>query len=213
MEVAGRRAPPPEDEEPHLEPHEVNSPASGETSSAAPVGGFGLQRRHHRDDVYLEYTPADTNKGNPLEAPFPEFHGERPVRDLSWTWETQTPEKFLVGEIKEIIRKRVVEAGLNGATLFFTMRERRVMPLAERRMPMWLYFGTSDQDRAFAEELPEDDLYSWLVIVLKGADRDNFRVLAPFDCKNPPNLRRNEVVDFRQEPVVEDGLGPLGSWP
>ncbi|RLM73710.1 putative gypsy-type retrotransposon RIRE2 [Panicum miliaceum] len=70
------------------------SPAKGETSSAAPVGSFGLQRRPRHDDVYLEYTPADTNKGwhidwfyirNPPEAPFPEFHGERSVRDLSWT--------------------------------------------------------------------------------------------------------------------------------
>ncbi|RLN34268.1 hypothetical protein C2845_PM03G29740 [Panicum miliaceum] len=152
---------------------------------------------HVRDLVTEGVRQGESNKGwhgdwfyirNPLEAPFPEFHGGWPVRDLSWTWGTPTSEKFLAREIKEVIRKRVVEAGLNGATLFFTMRERRVMPLAERRMPMWLYSGPSNPDRAFAEELPEDDVYSWLMMVLKGADRKDFRVLASFDCKNPTNL-------------------------
>ncbi|RLN22071.1 hypothetical protein C2845_PM07G23000 [Panicum miliaceum] len=91
-EVAGWRAPPPEHEEPHPEPHEV--------------------RRPRHDDVYPEYTPAESNKGwhgdlfyirNPPEAPFPEFHGGRPVRDLSWTWGTPMSEKFLAREIKEVI--------------------------------------------------------------------------------------------------------------
>ncbi|RLM69727.1 orf3 [Panicum miliaceum] len=225
-EVARWRAPPPEHEEPHPEPHEVVSflafherglgylahrflrgllhewrlelqhlnlngvlhiagfdnlceaflgiephilSAKGETSSATPVGGFGLQRRPRHDDVYPEYTPAKSNKGwhgdwfyirNPPEASFPEFHGGRPMRDLSWTWGTQTPEKTLVAAIKDVIWERVVEAGLNGVTLFFTMRERLVMPLAERRKSLLLYSGPSDPDRAFAEELPEDDVYS-----------------------------------------------------
>ncbi|RLN25465.1 hypothetical protein C2845_PM07G38910 [Panicum miliaceum] len=88
-------------------------------------------------------------------------------------------EKTIAREIKEIIQKRVVEAGLNGAMLFFTMRERLMMPLAERRKPLWLYSGPSHSDRAFIEELQEDDV---------GADREDFKALAPFDCKCPPNL-------------------------
>ncbi|RLN28108.1 hypothetical protein C2845_PM05G19450 [Panicum miliaceum] len=173
------------------------SPAKGETSSAAPVGGCGLQRRPRHDDVYPEYTPAESNKGwhgdwfyirNPPEAPFPEFHGGRSVLDLSWTWGTQTPEKTLMEAIEDIIQGRVVEAGLNGATLVYTMHERHVMPLAEWMKPLWLYSGLSDPDQAFAEELAEDDVFSWLMMVLKGADLEEFRALAPFDCKNPPNL-------------------------
>ncbi|RLN13364.1 hypothetical protein C2845_PM09G08710 [Panicum miliaceum] len=39
------------------------SPAKGKTSSATPVGGFGLQRRPRHDDVYPKYTPAESNKG------------------------------------------------------------------------------------------------------------------------------------------------------
>ncbi|RLN07826.1 hypothetical protein C2845_PM11G17190 [Panicum miliaceum] len=105
---------------------------------------------------------------NPPEAPFPKFHGECPARDLSWTWETQAEEKLLIEEIKEIIRKRVAEAGLNGATLFFTMRKRCVMPLPERRLPMWLYSISADPDRSLAKELPEDEVVSWLLMVLKG---------------------------------------------
>ncbi|RLN12923.1 hypothetical protein C2845_PM09G12570 [Panicum miliaceum] len=149
---------------------DINTVLYGNTGSN--LGGAYaafVSRRPFHDDVYPEYTPTESNKGwhgdwfyirNPSEAPFPEFHGGRPVRELSWTWGTPTSEKFLAREIKEVIRKHVVEAGLNGATLFFTMREWRVMPLAERRMPLWLYSGPSDLDRAFAEELPEDDVYS-----------------------------------------------------
>ncbi|RLN39003.1 hypothetical protein C2845_PM01G11200 [Panicum miliaceum] len=157
------------------------------------------ERRPHHDDVYPEYTSAESNKEwhgdwfyirNSPEALVPEFHVGRPVRDLSWTWGTLTLEKFLARDIREVIRKRVVGAGLNGATLFFTMRERRVMSLVEQRMPLWLYSGPSDPDRAFTEELQEDDVCSWLMMVLKGADREDFRALAPFDCKNPPNWTR-----------------------
>ncbi|RLM74422.1 hypothetical protein C2845_PM15G03530 [Panicum miliaceum] len=173
------------------------SPAKGATSSATPVGGFSLQRRPHHDDVYPEYTTAESNKGwhgdrfyirNPSEASFPDFHGEWQVRDLSWTWGTLTPEKTLVAAIKDVIRGRMVKAGLNGATLFFSMRERLVMPLAERRKSLWLYSGPSDPDRAFTEALPEDDVYSWLMMVLKGADQEEFRALAPFDWAQPPVL-------------------------
>ncbi|RLN13280.1 retrotransposon protein, putative, unclassified [Panicum miliaceum] len=88
------------------------SSTKGELSFATPVGGFGLQRRPRHDDVYPEYTPIDTKKGwhgdrfyikNPARAPFPMFHGEQPVKYASWSWGTPTPEKTLVGAIKEII--------------------------------------------------------------------------------------------------------------
>ncbi|RLN07530.1 hypothetical protein C2845_PM11G03410 [Panicum miliaceum] len=211
-EVAGWRALRPEHEEPHLEPHiagfvtlcEVflgiephTSPAKGESLTAAPVSGFGLQRRPRHDNVYLEYDPANTNKGwhddwfyirNPAEAPFPKFHGERPVKDASWSLGTATPEKTPVEAMKEIIRERMVKAGLNVTALFYTMRERCVMPLVEQRSSMWLYSGLSDLDRAFTEELPEDEVWSWLLMVLKGVEKDEIRGLTAFDYKNPPNL-------------------------
>ncbi|RLN34933.1 orf3 [Panicum miliaceum] len=167
------------------------SPANGEMSSATPVGGFGLQRRPRYDDIYPEYTPAESNKGwhgdwfyirNPPEAPFPEFHGGRPGM--------LTTEKTLVAALKEVIRESVVDAWNNGATVFFTMCERRMTPLSERRKSMWLYSGPSDPDRSFAEELPEDDVYYWLMMVLKGVDQEDFKALAPFDCGKPPNLAR-----------------------
>ncbi|RLM73906.1 hypothetical protein C2845_PM15G04270 [Panicum miliaceum] len=190
------------------------SPAKGESSSAAPVGGFGLQRRPRHDDVYPEYTPADTNNGwhgdwfyirNPPEAPFPEFHGERPVRDLSWTWGTPTLEKTLAGEIKEIIRECVVKAWLNGVTLFYTMRERQVMPLAERRMPMWLYFGPSDPDRAVVDELPEDEVWSLLLMVLKGAEKDEIEGTRPPAFSSSPSRGPGGQgeIDCQQEAARE----------
>ncbi|RLN13215.1 hypothetical protein C2845_PM09G12780 [Panicum miliaceum] len=104
--------------------------------------------------------------------------------------------------MKEIIWERVVKAGLSGATLFYTMCEWRVMPLAEQRKQMWLYYGPSDPDQVFVEELPEDEVWSWLLMVLKGADKDDIGGLTPFDCKNPPNLG---LVHPRSRPRLPGG--------
>ncbi|RLN07939.1 hypothetical protein C2845_PM11G04950 [Panicum miliaceum] len=123
--------------------------------------------------------PLESNKGwhgdwfyikNLTEASFPKFKGKRPAKDTSWSWGTPTPEKALVKALEGIIWNHVVKEGLNGMRLFHTMRERRVTPLAKRKRLMWLYFGPSDPDRLFAEELPEDEVWSWLLMDLKGAD-------------------------------------------
>ncbi|RLN24611.1 hypothetical protein C2845_PM07G12860 [Panicum miliaceum] len=124
-EKAGWRAPPPEHEEPQLEPHEVG---------------------------------------------------------------TSTPEKAFVKALEGVLRNRVVKEGLEGLRLFHTVRKRRVTPLAERKRLMWLYSGPSDPDRMFAEELPEHEVWSLLLMVLKGADQEGVGGPAPFSDKNPPNL-------------------------
>ncbi|RLM48871.1 hypothetical protein C2845_PMPSC055782 [Panicum miliaceum] len=144
----------------------VTFPEEGRVSGTSREESAGKSRH---DDVYSAYIPTDSNKGwhddwfyirNPTEAPSPKFHGERPVKDASWSWGTSTPEKALVKAMKEIIQSHVVKEGLNGVRLFHTMRERRVMPLVERMRPMWLYSGPSDPDRVYAKELPDDKVWS-----------------------------------------------------
>ena len=54
--------------------------------------------------------------------------------------------------------KKLVKSGLNGVRVFHTLYRRRVTPLAERTRPMWMYSGPSDPDRAWPEELLDDEV-------------------------------------------------------
>jgi hypothetical protein len=41
------------------------------------------------------------------------------------------------------------------------------MPLAKRMTRMWEYLGHVDPDRVSPKEMPDDDVWSWLEMVLK----------------------------------------------
>ena len=66
-------------------------------------------------------------------------------------------EKHKVGVIEAELRK-LVKSGLNGVRVFYTLYHRRVMPLAERVRPMWMYDGRSDPDHVSSKDLPDDEV-------------------------------------------------------
>ena len=68
--------------------------------------------------------------------------------------------------IKEELRK-LVRSGLDGVRVFHTLFRRRVAPLAERTRPMRMYGGRSDLDRVSPEDLPDDEVWSRLGLVLQ----------------------------------------------
>ena len=76
-----------------------------------------------------------------------------------------------MGVIEEL--RKLVKRGLDGVRVFHTLYHRRVMPLAKKRRPMWLYSGPSDLDRVSPEDLPDDEVWSRLgrVLQLKPKER------------------------------------------
>ena len=63
--------------------------------------------------------------------------------------------------------------GLDGVRVFHTFFRHRVAPLVERTWPMWKYNGPTDPNRAFPEELPNDEVYSRLDRVLQLRPKEN----------------------------------------
>ena len=93
------------------------------------------------------------------------FTGGRPEKQDSWSWGCAKKEKHKVGVIEEELQK-LVKHGLNGVWVFHTLYRRRVMPLAERTWPMWLYSGPSDPDRTSPEDLSDNEVWIRLGQVL-----------------------------------------------
>jgi len=146
----------------------------GDPAEVAPVGGFAPQRKPGLGDSYPVYLPCDSNRGwhgewfyirNPVAAPFSVFTGGRPEKRDSWSWGCAHKEKHKVGVIEEELQK-LIKRGLNGLRMFHTLYHHRVMPLAERMRPMWLYSGPLDSDRASPEDLLDDEVWSHLGRVL-----------------------------------------------
>ena len=61
---------------------------------------------------------------------------------------------------------------LDGLRVFHTFFHHRVTPLAERRRPMWNYFGPTDPNRASPEELAKDEVRSRLNWVLQLREKE-----------------------------------------
>jgi len=138
------------------------------------MGGFALQRKPCVGDSYPGYLPYDSNRGwhgewfyirNPVAAPFPVFTGRRPEKKESRSWGCAKKEKHKVGVIEVELRK-LVKSGLNGVRVFHTLYRRRVMPLAERVRPMWMYDDLSDPNRTSSEDLSDDEVWSRIGRVL-----------------------------------------------
>ena len=71
-----------------------------------------------------------------------------------------------MGVIEAELRK-LVKSGLNGVRMFHTLYRRRVVPLAERARPMWMYDDLSDPDRTSSEDLPDNKVWSRIGRVLQ----------------------------------------------
>ena len=65
-----------------------------------------------------------------------------------------------------------MKSGLNGVRVFHTLYRRRVVPLAERVRPMWMYDGLSNPDRTLSEDLPDDEVWSRIGRVLQLKPRE-----------------------------------------
>ena len=68
-----------------------------------------------------------------------------------------------------------MQRGLDGVRVFHTLYHRRVVLLAERTRPMWLYSGPSDLDRASPEDLLDDEVWSHLGQVLQLKPREKVK--------------------------------------
>ena len=117
-------------------------------------------------DSYPGYLPCDSNRGwhrewfyikNPVATPFPVFTDKRPEKKESRSWGYAKKEKHKVGVIEAELWK-LVKSGLNGVWVFHTLYRHRVMPLAERVQPMWMYDGLMDSDRTSLKDLPDDEV-------------------------------------------------------
>lgn len=60
--------------------------------------------------------------------------------------------------------------------------------MVKQRRPIWLYSGPFDPDRLSPDELSESDVWDWLMMVLKGAEKEPIGDFAPFDSEHLPNL-------------------------
>ncbi|RLN19182.1 hypothetical protein C2845_PM02G17080 [Panicum miliaceum] len=93
--------------------------------------------------------------------------GMRPVKQNSWTWGPSTSEKGRVAFLERALRKRIPKEGFNGVRLFSTIRARRVVPLDMRTNRMLEYTSPADPNRVLPEEMPDDEVWSWVELVLK----------------------------------------------
>ena len=67
---------------------------------------------------------------------------------------------------------KLVRLGLDGVRVFHTLFHRRVVSLAERSWPMWMYGGRSDPDCVSPKDLSDDEVWSHLGRVLQLRPRD-----------------------------------------
>ena len=74
----------------------------------------------------------------------------------------------------EVELRKLMKSGLNGVRVFHTLYHRRVMPLAERAWPMWMYDGLSDPDRTSSEDLSDDEVWSRIGRVLQFRPKERF---------------------------------------
>jgi hypothetical protein len=91
--------------------------------------------------------------------------------------------RFIEGKVKEHIAK-----GLDEVRLFGTILSRRVIPLAKSMSKMWEYSGLMDHDEASPDAVFDDELWSWLEMVLKVGNQRIVGGPPAFDKGHPPNL-------------------------
>ena len=131
------------------------------------MGGFALQKKSSPSGSNPAYFPCDSNWGwhgewfyikNQVEALLSPFTKRRLEGWKSWSWGPSSRQNKL--EVIEAELQNLVQHNLDGLWVFHTFLRCRVAPLAERRWPMWNYFGPTDLDCASSEELAKDEFWS-----------------------------------------------------
>jgi hypothetical protein len=97
-------------------------------------------------------------------------------------------EKGCMVFLEKALRKCIMKEGLDGVWLFSTIRARHVVPLAVRMTRMWEYTSPTDPDRVSSEEMPNDEVWSWVELVLKVGNQQIISGPDAFDEGHPPNL-------------------------
>jgi hypothetical protein len=86
-----------------------------------------------------------------------------------------------VGVLEKALRGRVVEDGLDGVRLFGTIHYCHVIPLAVRMTKMWEYTGITDLYRVSTAAVTDDEVWSWLDVVLKVGNQRTVGVAEPLE--------------------------------
>jgi hypothetical protein len=170
----------------HLFSAELFASPTGERRVRAAVwaGGCILQLRQSRASLYIPAILASSNKGwqrrwfylrNDGEM-LPPF-SQRVVTAAADTWRYGTPydrQKNLEPLLKalEVLRK----GGLTAAGVIATIHRRRVLPLAERRLPLWEMTPEADLEgsRMSSDPLPTDILHGRVAVALGKPDVSAF---------------------------------------
>jgi hypothetical protein len=152
--------------------------------AAVRAGGCILQLRQSRASQYIPVVLASSNKGwqrrwfylrndDEMLPPF----SQRVVTVAADAWRYGTPhdrQKNLEPLLKalEALRK----GGLTAAGVIAAIHRRRVLPLAERRLPLWEMTPEADLEgsRMSSDPLPIDVLHGWVAVALGKPDTSAF---------------------------------------
>jgi hypothetical protein len=166
----------------HLFSAELFASPTGERRVRAAVraGGCILQLRQSRASLYIPAILASSNKGwqrrwfylrddGEMLPPF----SQRVVTAVADTWRYGTPhdrQKNLEPLLKalEVLRK----GGLTATGVIAAIHRRRVLPLAERRLPLWEMTPEADMEgsRMSSDPLPVDVLHGRVAVALGKPD-------------------------------------------
>jgi hypothetical protein len=152
--------------------------------TAVRAGGCILQLRQSRASLYIPAILASSNKGGQHRWFYLRNDGEllppfsqRVVTVAADAWRHGTPherQKNLEPLLKalEALRK----GGLTAAGVIATIQRRRVLPLAERRLPLWEMTPEADLEdsRMSSDPLPFDVLHGRVAVALGKPDTSAF---------------------------------------
>jgi hypothetical protein len=170
----------------HLFSAKLFASLTGERRVRAAVrfGGCILQLRQSRASLYIPAILASSNKGWQRRWFYLRNDGEmlplfsqRVVTTAADTWRYRTPhdrQKNLEPLLKalEVLRK----GGLTAAGVIAAIHRCRVLPLAERRLPLWEMTPEADLEgsRMSSDPLPTDVLHGRVAVVLGKPDASAF---------------------------------------
>jgi hypothetical protein len=97
----------------------------------------------------------------------PGIHGGSPHEEGELDMEAPYSEKAHGGGPQEGATEARCEGGPRWVCLFGTVRYRRVIPLVVRMTKMWEYTSITDPDRVSTVAVTNDEVWSWLDVVLK----------------------------------------------
>jgi hypothetical protein len=93
-----------------------------------------------------------------------------------------------LGVLKTALRKHVMEEGLDRVQPFGTVFACRVVPLAVTTTKMWEYTSPTDPDRVSPVVVSNEELWSWLDMVLKVGNQRVIGASEALDEENAPSF-------------------------